>query len=146
MTPAIFPHCRPSPPDAEGYRQYPFIAVLYRSFPHRARSLPVLYRRNPPTSGHFRIAHARPLFTAEIHRMPLMSAHFRTASARPLFSARKWPFWATIEPRPDRPIWARLRVCIGYVVYRRLWLISACAYSSKWKGNMRLIKNMCLYM
>ena len=32
-----------------------------------------------------------------------------------------------------------------YRKYRRLWLISACAYSSKWKGNMRLIKNMRLY-
>ena len=25
------------------------------------------------------------------------------------------------------------------------WLISACAYSNKWKGSMRLIKDMCLY-
>ena len=29
--------------------------------------------------------------------------------------------------------------------YRRLWLISTCAYSSKWKGNMHLIKNMHQY-
>ena len=24
------------------------------------------------------------------------------------------------------------------IKYRRIWLISACAYSCKWKGNMRL--------
>ena len=32
------------------------------------------------------------------------------------------------------------------VIYCRLWLISACTYSSKWKGKMCLIKNMCQYM
>ena len=29
--------------------------------------------------------------------------------------------------------------------YRRLWLISACAYSGKRNDSMRLRKDMCLY-
>ena len=29
--------------------------------------------------------------------------------------------------------------------YHRIWLISACAYSNKWKGNMRPINEMRLY-
>ena len=30
-------------------------------------------------------------------------------------------------------------------IYRRIWLISACAYNSKWKGNMCLINDRRLY-
>ena len=29
--------------------------------------------------------------------------------------------------------------------YRRIWLMSTCAYSCMWKGNMRLINDMRLY-
>ena len=37
-------------------------------------------------------------------------------------------------------------LCVTYNVYRRIWLISARAYNSKWKGNMRLINDMRLYI
>ena len=33
-----------------------------------------------------------------------------------------------------------------YSPYCRIWLMSACTYNSKWKGNMHLINDMRLYM
>ena len=30
-------------------------------------------------------------------------------------------------------------------IFCRIWLINTCAYNSKWKGNMCLINDMCLY-
>ena len=29
-------------------------------------------------------------------------------------------------------------------VYRKVWLISACAYHSRWQGNMCLLDDVCL--
>ena len=33
---------------------------------------------------------------------------------------------------------------LSLLVYRKVWLISACAYHSRWQGNMRLIDDVCL--
>ena len=91
-----------------------FIAVLYRSFPHRARSLPIVIAHCcsfPPKAAGFRqlplfadLYHSLPIFTAQCRRNPLDAANFRsfphgprTAPARPLFFVQKWPFWATIS-------------------------------------------------
>ena len=39
----------------------------------------------------------------------------------------------------------REMIIIMLAIYRRLWLISACAYSGKRNDSMRLIKDMRLY-
>ena len=50
-----------------------------------------------------------------------------------------------ITANGDKPYVTKDEIFQVLTTYRRLWLISACAYSGKRKVSMRLIKDMRLY-
>ena len=52
----------------------------------------------------------------------------------------------SLQAQHNLSIMAAHSTCpLGKANYRRLWLISACAYSGKRNDSMRLIKDMRLY-